>query len=295
MDGLGDDIDVFAQMGLPSSFGAAKPSRTKRARISRPEEDGERTGSESMQKKKAMFSASPFAHLHNANSHSPVRKKILSDGMPVSASPREAGPLPPSTSASSKSQTIGPLPPSRTVGPMPPSRTVGPMPPHKPSSPIPSVRNSVGPIPPSRGVGPALPPRRENPDTSSSEDDDSNSDDDEDEETEEEKLHTLAQSVPSSHQLQLRGHEKAVTALALDPKCARLISGSSDYSVKMWNFAGMDSNGRSFRSIEPCEGHQARMALSCFFSIRTHFLKASSPISRYVLKDTTLFFFILLT
>ena len=57
----------------------------------------------------------------------------------------------------------------------------------------------------------------------------------------------LVESCPLSHHLLLRGHERGVTALTLDPKCSRLLSGSADSSVKMWNFAGMDQSARSFR------------------------------------------------
>lgn len=51
----------------------------------------------------------------------------------------------------------------------------------------------------------------------------------------------------------LKGHGKAVTALALDPAGARLLTGSFDYAVKFWDFPAMDRSFRSFRSIEPCE------------------------------------------
>lgn len=48
---------------------------------------------------------------------------------------------------------------------------------------------------------------------------------------------------------------KAVVALAADPSGARLVSGSVDYQVCFWDFAGMDSSMKSFRSITPCENH----------------------------------------
>ncbi len=44
-----------------------------------------------------------------------------------------------------------------------------------------------------------------------------------------------------------------MSALGLDPSGARLVSGGYDYDVKLWDFAGMDANLRSFRSIRPCE------------------------------------------
>ena len=44
----------------------------------------------------------------------------------------------------------------------------------------------------------------------------------------------------------------------IDLSGARLVSGSIDYDVKFWDFAGMDSSLRSFRSIRPCESHVIR-------------------------------------
>lgn len=48
---------------------------------------------------------------------------------------------------------------------------------------------------------------------------------------------------------------KAVVALAAEPSGSRLVSGSVDYQVCFWDFAGMDSSMRSFRSLTPCENH----------------------------------------
>lgn len=44
-----------------------------------------------------------------------------------------------------------------------------------------------------------------------------------------------------------------VSALALDPSGARLITGGYDYDVKFWDFAGMDAALNAFRSLQPCE------------------------------------------
>lgn len=44
-----------------------------------------------------------------------------------------------------------------------------------------------------------------------------------------------------------------VSALALDPSGARLVTGSYDFDVKLWDFAGMDPSLKSFRSLRPCE------------------------------------------
>lgn len=53
----------------------------------------------------------------------------------------------------------------------------------------------------------------------------------------------------------LRGHEKAVTALAVDPSGSRVLTGSHDYHVKFWDFGGMDRDLHSFRSVVPDDGY----------------------------------------
>lgn len=52
--------------------------------------------------------------------------------------------------------------------------------------------------------------------------------------------------------------QRAVLALAVDPSGARLASGSIDYDVRFWDFAGMDTSMRSFRTLQPCENHMIR-------------------------------------
>ncbi|KAG9488426.1 hypothetical protein GDO78_007955 [Eleutherodactylus coqui] len=49
-----------------------------------------------------------------------------------------------------------------------------------------------------------------------------------------------------------------VSALGLDPSGARLVTGSYDYDVKFWDFAGMDGSLQAFRSHQPCECHQIK-------------------------------------
>lgn len=44
-----------------------------------------------------------------------------------------------------------------------------------------------------------------------------------------------------------------VSALGMDPSGARVITGGYDYTVRLWDFAGMDSRLKSFRTITPCQ------------------------------------------
>lgn len=103
-------------------------------------------------------------------------------------------------------------------------------------------------------VGPPIPSatdKKKLNDESSNQDEDLHSD-------EEEKEETLDQKIPCSHECRLEHGNKAISALAIDPSGSRLVSGSIDYDVKFWNFAGMDSNLKNFRSIKPCESHVIR-------------------------------------
>lgn len=51
---------------------------------------------------------------------------------------------------------------------------------------------------------------------------------------------------------------QVVSALAVDPTGSRVLSGSYDYTVHMYDFQGMNSKLASFRQLEPFEGHQVR-------------------------------------
>ena len=82
---------------------------------------------------------------------------------------------------------------------------------------------------------------------------DSNSDLDSESENEDED--DLSNKIPNSHEVELTHGSKAISALCLDPSGSRLVSGGLDYEVKFWDFVGMDSSMRSFRSIRPCESH----------------------------------------
>ncbi|KAL6429311.1 hypothetical protein ACFW04_008191 [Cataglyphis niger] len=84
-----------------------------------------------------------------------------------------------------------------------------------------------------------------------SDDDDDN--DDESSDTEEEVM--LRDKIPCTHEVSMTHGTKAVVAIAADPSGARLASGSVDYDVCFWDFAGMDTSMKSFRTLQPCENH----------------------------------------
>jgi WD40 repeat protein len=74
---------------------------------------------------------------------------------------------------------------------------------------------------------------------SNSDDDSDDSDDDEDE-------------YPTSHEMVIKSHERAVTTVSLDPAGGRLISGSIDCTIKLHDFSSMTPTTiRAFRSVDP--------------------------------------------
>jgi 26S proteasome regulatory subunit T2 len=71
---------------------------------------------------------------------------------------------------------------------------------------------------------------------------DSNSDSDESDEDE----------FPASHDLVFKTHEKAVTTITVDASGSRMITGSTDCTIKLHDFASMTpSTLRAFKSVEP--------------------------------------------
>uniref|UniRef100_A0A672MKF9 WD repeat-containing protein 70 n=1 Tax=Sinocyclocheilus grahami TaxID=75366 RepID=A0A672MKF9_SINGR len=100
-------------------------------------------------------------------------------------------------------------------------------------------------------VGPPLPPGYKH----STADDD---DDDEDDDMTDEEDDNPVKKIPDTHEITLQHGSKSVSALALDPSGARLVTGGYDYDVKFWDFAGMDAALHAFRSLQPCECHQIR-------------------------------------
>ncbi|KAK8770558.1 hypothetical protein V5799_012979 [Amblyomma americanum] len=86
------------------------------------------------------------------------------------------------------------------------------------------------------------------------------------EEDEEGSEHTTEayRTIPVKEQLTLRHGTKIVSALALDPNGARLVTGGYDFDITLFDFAGMDSSLQPFRSLRPCDCHQIRnLEYSC--------------------------------
>ncbi|KAJ0254157.1 F112 [Hirschfeldia incana] len=117
-------------------------------------------------------------------------------------------------------------------------------------------------------VGPPPPPPKGSGNGNDSDDDEDmigppppppphvDSDEDEDDVDDDEEENRY--KIPLTNEIQLKGHTKIVSSLAVDNAGARVLSGSYDYTVRMYDFQGMNSRLQSFRQIEPSEGHQVR-------------------------------------
>jgi WD repeat-containing protein 70 len=61
----------------------------------------------------------------------------------------------------------------------------------------------------------------------------------------------INKQFPATHEATLNHGTKSVTAMSCDPNGARLATGSIDFDVKLWDFAGMVTGLRYFRSFQP--------------------------------------------
>lgn len=86
-------------------------------------------------------------------------------------------------------------------------------------------------------------------------DDDNDSSDDDNDEDDDDDDDSKLRRIPIESQVSLNHGTKAVSALCIDPPGVRLASGSVDYDVRLWDFAGMDQTLQSFRTLTPCGNH----------------------------------------
>ncbi|XP_022119698.2 gastrulation defective protein 1 homolog [Pieris rapae] len=127
-------------------------------------------------------------------------------------------------------------------------------------------RDVIGPLPPNLGqdennddIGPPIPSNLIDKDNENTIITKQGGEDSYDElsDSDDEEL-PLEKRIPNTHEVEMHHGSKAVVALAVDPSGARLATGSIDYDVSFWDFAGMDSSMRSFRTLQPCENHPIR-------------------------------------
>ncbi|WFD35653.1 hypothetical protein MCUN1_002511 [Malassezia cuniculi] len=61
--------------------------------------------------------------------------------------------------------------------------------------------------------------------------------------------------MPLDKHVSLSDHKRAISALCLDRSGARVATGSLDYKVKLWDFGGMTSAYKPFKTFEPAENY----------------------------------------
>ncbi|XP_046717362.1 WD repeat-containing protein 70 isoform X1 [Silurus meridionalis] len=103
-------------------------------------------------------------------------------------------------------------------------------------------------------IGPPLPEGYSRTTADADAEDDSDDDENEMEEEDDDPV----KKIPDTHEITLLHGTKTVSAMGLDPSGARLVTGSYDFDVKFWDFAGMDAALQAFRSLQPCECHQIK-------------------------------------
>lgn len=98
--------------------------------------------------------------------------------------------------------------------------------------------------------GPSLPPRRQVEDEDEEKDEDEEPEFDPSDPEFDDEDSQLPQ-FPTTHEIVMKDHTKVISALALDPSGARVLSGSHDYDCKLWDFGGMDYRCKPFKTWEP--------------------------------------------
>ncbi|KAF9430674.1 hypothetical protein BGZ94_005104 [Podila epigama] len=82
------------------------------------------------------------------------------------------------------------------------------------------------------------------------------SDEDDDSDNDDSPENPSSAVLPITHEINLNEHSKTISAMTLDPAGTRLVTGGYDFSLCFWDFAGMDTRFRPFRTMEPSGAHQ---------------------------------------
>jgi WD40 repeat protein len=82
-------------------------------------------------------------------------------------------------------------------------------------------------------------------------DDEEDSDDDEDDSDSDD----VDDFLPTANEAVMEGHKKFVSCMSLEHTGSRLLTGSHDYGVKIYDFNGMKRDLKPFREIVPMDGY----------------------------------------
>lgn len=127
-------------------------------------------------------------------------------------------------------------------------------------------------------IGPPLPrPAAGGAGADSSEEEDDDEEEGEDAAGEAALLDRFRLLLPSSHRVEMAGAAKTVTCLGLDGAGSRMVSGSADHSLRLYDFHGMAADLRPFRTLEEPLGSCQLRSIS-WSPTSSHFaLGGSSP------------------
>jgi WD repeat-containing protein 70 len=64
--------------------------------------------------------------------------------------------------------------------------------------------------------------------------------------------------VPQTHEVTLTGHSRSVQAMAINRDGSKMVTGSTDYNMKMWDFQTMNRKLKPFKDFKPFDGHPVR-------------------------------------
>ncbi|KAK6940599.1 WD40 repeat [Dillenia turbinata] len=244
----GDEADIYdgVRAQFPLTFGKQSKSQTPLEAIH----------SATRRSSQSSLSSSPLSLSSSKNNDSNLFPSLSSSSQASLNSLRNRNPSSSSRQSTGDFDDSNPKPPSDSVEedaivgpPLPPPNSIarddaedgddggemiGPPPP-PPQGPVDD--DDDGDL----MIGPPRPPAAINSDS-------------EDQEDEEENRYR----IPMSNEIVLKGHTKIVSALAVDHTGSRVLSGSYDYTVRMYDFQGMNSRLASFRQLEPFEAHQVR-------------------------------------
>jgi hypothetical protein len=109
------------------------------------------------------------------------------------------------------------------------------------------TRPAEGPTRPAEG--PMRPPPT-GPTPASDDDEDSDDDDEDDSDSDD-----VDDFLPTANEAVMEGHKKFVSCMSLEHTGSRLLTGSHDYGVKIYDFNGMKRDLKPFREIVPMDGY----------------------------------------
>ena len=78
--------------------------------------------------------------------------------------------------------------------------------------------------------------------------------------------------TPISHEIILKDHQKVVSAIAVDPSGARVATGSHDYDTKIWDFGGMDSRLKPFKTFEANGNYYVRLSIETWSKLMSRYI-----------------------